>query len=61
MYNHGPFFGGFFWLIAALILSCMVVWHAILVFIFPFRFNAFILLLEVLLLFFVIARIIWPH
>ena len=61
MYNKGPFFGGVFWFILALILACMVVWHALLLLIFPFRFNAFILLLEVLLLFLIIFKIIWPH
>ena len=61
MYNHNPYPGGFFWFIIAIILSCMVVWHALLLLIFPFRFNAFVLLIELILLFCIIFKIIWPH
>ena len=61
MYNYSPYPGGFFWFIVAIVLACMVVWHALLLLIFPFRFNAFILLVELLLLFFIIFKIIWPH
>lgn len=68
MYNncpppHPPFnpFNGFFLFLAALVLAVMIFWQAILVLILPLRFNIFILLIELLLLFFIIYRIVWPH
>lgn len=67
MYNNcpppPPFnpFNGFFLFLAALILSCMIFFQTILVLILPLRFNVFILLIEITLLFFIIYRIVWPH
>lgn len=55
------FFGGFFWFLFAIVISIMIFWQTLLVLIFPIRFNVFILLVELLLLFFIIYRIVWPH
>lgn len=59
-YNFQPF-GGFFLFLAGLVLAVMIFWQTILVLILPLRFNVFILLVELCLLFFVIYRIVWPH
>ena len=62
MYNNpNPFFGGFIWFLIAIILACMVFWHAILVLILPLRFNAFVLIVELILLYFIVLKIVWPH
>lgn len=67
MYNcpppRPPFnpFNGFFLFIAGIVLAIMIFWQTLLVLIFPFRFNVFVLLIELALLFFIIYRVIWPH
>jgi len=53
--------GGFFSVIAIFILSILIFYQTIITLILPFRFNVFILLIEVSLLFFFICRIIWPY
>lgn len=59
--NKGGFFKGFFSVITVLILSCLIFYQVIITLILPFRFNIFILLIEVVLLFFILYRIIWPY
>ncbi|MBQ3021084.1 MAG: hypothetical protein IJD92_02525 [Bacilli bacterium] len=60
MCNNKGFFHGFFSIITVLILSCLIFYQTIITLILPFRFNIFILLIEVFLLFFVLYKIIWP-
>jgi len=52
MCNNRGFFNGFFSLITVLILSCLIFYQTIITLILPFRFNIFILLIEIFLLFF---------
>ena len=59
--NNRGFFSGFFSLITVLVLSCLIFYQVIITLILPLRFNIFILLLEVFLLFFVLYRVIWPY
>ena len=59
--NHRGFFKGFFSIISVLILACLIFYQTIITLILPFRFNIFILLIEVVLLFFILYRIIWPY
>lgn len=59
--NNRGFFRGFFSIITILILACLIFYQIIITLIIPLRFNIFILLIEVFLLFFVLARIIWPN
>jgi len=61
MCNNRGFFNGFFSLITVLILSCLIFYQTIITLILPFRFNIFILLIEIFLLFFVLYRLLWPH
>lgn len=56
----GPF-KGFFEIMWIFILCVLISYQVILTFILPFRFNLFILLIEVMLLFFILWRIIWPY
>ena len=43
------------------LLSILIFYQVILTFIFPFRWNIFVLIIELFFLFFFIARIIWPY
>lgn len=61
MCNNRGFFGGFFSIITVLILSGLIFYQSIITFILPFRFNIFILCIEIFLLVFVLYKIIWPH
>jgi len=60
MCNNRGFFNGFFSIITVLILSCLIFYQVIITLILPLRFNIFILLIEVFLLFFILYKIIWP-
>jgi len=53
--------GGLFTIIAIFVLSVLIFYQVIITLILPFRFNIFILFIEVLLLFFLLYRIVWPH
>jgi len=53
--------GGFFTIFAIFILSGLIFYQAIITLILPFRFNIFILFIEISILFFLIYRIVWPH
>ena len=59
--NNKGFFNGFFSIISVFILSCLIFYQTIITLILPFRFNIFILLIEIFLLFFILYRIIWPY
>ena len=43
------------------ILGMLIFYQAIITLILPFRFNIFILLIEIALFFFFMIRIIWPY
>ena len=43
------------------ILGMLIFYQAIITLILPFRFNIFILLIEIALFFFFLLRIIWPY
>lgn len=43
------------------ILGMLIFYQAIITLILPFRFNIFILLIEIALFFFFMLRIIWPY
>lgn len=53
--------GGIFTIFAIITLSVLIFYQVILTLILPFRFNIFILLIEVSLLFFLLFRIIYPR
>ncbi len=53
--------GGFFTVLAILILSVLIFYQVIITLILPFRFNIFILMLEILILLFLLYRIVWPY
>lgn len=55
------FGGGLFTIFAILTLSVLIFYQTIITLILPFRFNIFILLVEVSILFFLLFRIIWPR
>lgn len=48
-------------IIILFILGILIFYQALITLILPFRFNIFILLLEISLFFFFIMRIIWPY
>lgn len=48
-------------IIILFILGVLIFYQAIITLILPFRFNIFILWLEILLFFFFLLRIIWPY
>ena len=48
-------------IIILFILGMLIFYQALFTLILPFRFNIFILLLEIFLFFFFIVRIIWPY
>lgn len=53
--------GGFFSVLAVLCLSVLIFYQIIITLILPLRFNIFVLLIEVALLFFFLYRIVWPY
>lgn len=53
--------GGFFTVLGIFVLSVLIFYQVILTLILPFRFNIFILLLEITLLLFLLCRIVWPY
>ena len=53
--------GGIFTILAILALSVLIFYQVIITLILPLRFNIFILLIEVSLLFFLLFRIIYPR
>ena len=59
MRKNNNFLSGFFSIITVLILSCLIFYQVIITLILPLRFNIFILLIEVFLLFYVLYRIIY--
>ena len=59
--GYGGFGGGLFTIFAIFTLSILIFYQTIITLILPFRFNIFILLIEVSLLFFFLFRIIWPR
>lgn len=56
--NHNRF--SFFTVIAILCLSVLIFYQVLITLILPLRFNIFILLIEVVLLFILLFRIVWP-
>jgi len=54
------FGGGFFTVIAIFCLSILIFYQVIITLILPLRFNLFILLIEITLLFYLFFRIIYP-
>lgn len=61
MKNKGFLNNGFYKMISVIVLATMIFWQTILILIFPIRFNALILLIEIILLFFILRSIIWPN
>jgi len=57
--RHNNF--SFFTIIGIFLLSVLIFYQVIITLILPLRFNLFILLIEVFLLFFLLFRIIWPY
>ena len=53
--------GGFFTILAILALSILIFYQVIITLILPLRFNIFILLIEVFILFYLLFRIIYPR
>ena len=60
MYPRGPG-GGFFTILAIFCLCILILYQIIITLILPFRFNIFILLVEVFILFWLLIRIIYPR
>ena len=60
MYPRGPG-GGFFTILAIFCLCILILYQIIITLILPFRFNIFILLVEVFILFWLLFRIIYPR
>ncbi len=61
MYPNRNFGGGFFTVIAIFALSILIFYQIIITLILPLRFNLFILLIEVFLLFYLLFRIMYPR
>ena len=61
MCNKGPRIPGFFTVLAILGLSILIFYQTLITLILPFRWNIFLLLIEVCLLFFLLFKIIWPY
>ena len=57
--NRGP--GGGLTILILFILSILIFYQLIITLILPFRWNIFVLILEIFLFFFFLCRIIWPH
>ena len=53
--------GGFFTILALFGLAILIFYQVIITLILPIRFNLFVLLIEISLLFFLLFRIIYPH
>ena len=53
--------GGLFSIFAIIVLCTLIFYQTIITLILPFRFNLFILLIEICLLFCILFRIIWPY
>ena len=60
MYPRGPR-GGFFTILAIFRLCILIFYQIVITLILPFRFNVFILLIEVFILFWLLFRIIYPR
>ena len=61
MYPCGRRPGGGFTVLILFILAILIFYQLIITFILPFRWNIFVLILEIFLFFFFLGRIIWPH
>lgn len=59
--NRPPRGGGIFTVLLIFLLSVLIFYQVIITLILPLRFNLFILLIEVFLLFFLLFRVIWPY
>lgn len=59
-WRPGPF-KGFFGIIWIFILCILICYQSIISFFFPVPFNLIILFAEILLLFWILWRIIWPY
>jgi len=59
--RKGGYGGGIFTVLAIFTLAILIFYQTIITLILPFRFNIFILLVEVSLLFFLLFRIIYPR
>jgi len=46
---------------AIITLAILIFYQILITLIFPFRFNVFILLIEISLLFFFLFKIVWPY
>lgn len=53
--------GGGLTIILLFILSILIFYQLIITFILPFRWNIFVLLIEIFFFFFLLCRIIWPR
>jgi len=51
----------FYTILGIIFLSILIFYQTILTLILPFRWNIFLLLVEICLLFFLLFRIIWPY
>ena len=56
-----PYRNSGFTVIILFILSILIIYQSIITLILPFRWNIFVLFLELFLFFFFIIRIIWPY
>lgn len=61
MCNNRPRIPNFFTILAIIGLSVLIFYQTLITLILPLRFNIFILLIEVSILFFLLFRIIWPY
>ena len=61
MCNNRPRIPNFFTILAIIGLSILIFYQTLITVILPLRFNIFILLIEVSILFFLLFRIIWPY
>ncbi len=61
MCNNRPRIPNFFTILAIIGLSILIFYQTLITLILPLRFNIFILLIEVSILFFLLFRIIWPY
>lgn len=48
-------------ILAVIFLAILIFYQTLITLILPFRFNLFILLIEIFILFFILFRIIWPY
>ena len=53
--------GGGFTILILFILAILIFYQLIITLILPFRWNIFVLILEIFLFFFFLCRIIWPR